>query len=98
MAKWQQLRASLANKLVAPAQLKEGSSGHFECLRAWTNPIFQMAKASGAEATGLAVQGMKEEYCLGKRLRQRYPHLFREPYSVLDYDLRSSYKERAIMR
>ena len=100
MYKWQDLRASLAAMLEAPVTLQEeeGSSGPLECLKEWKNPIFQMLEASSAEATGLAVQGMKEEFCLGQRLRQRFPGLFSMPYSGLDYDLRSTCKERAIRR
>lgn len=96
---WKALQRSL------PSKLPENSSNHTNddwsrtarALRQWTNPICQAVDEGKASASELAARGMREQYCLGRRLRKRFPGI-PEKYSPLAYDFRSTEKSRTLRR
>ncbi len=51
---------------------------------------------AGAEAGSLARTGMREQYCLGKRFRDRFPRI--SGHSPLSYAFRSTMASRAEKR
>lgn len=97
LARWKALQQSL------PDKLRPNSGGEVEWgetankLLQWTNPLYQDIADSKAGPTDLTLWGMKELFCLGKRLRERFTEIPKK-YSSLWYDFRSTVKTRAVQR
>lgn len=69
-----------------------------KALQNWTNPLNQDVVSGKAEATGLTEGGMKEQYCLARRLRKRFPEVVGNSYSPLTCGLRSTQVSRTVER
>ena len=46
----------------------------------------------------ISALGMKEQFCLAARLKQNFPYLLNEPYSMHHYQFRSSQTSRSFKR
>lgn len=97
LAKWRAMQQTL------PDRLHPDSGGEVEWgqtakrLLEWTNPLYQEISDNRAAPADLASRGKKEEYCLGKRLRERFPGI-PETYSSLQYSFRSTVRSRTVER
>ena len=97
MSKWKALQQ------VLPDKLRLDSGGHVEWaqtakeLLKWPNSLHEDVANGRGGPIELSEWGMKEEYCLGKRLRQRFPVL-PESYSSLWCDFWSSATARTMRR
>lgn len=96
MTKWEELKISLAS------QLPSGRGGRLSELARelseWTNPLYQDVVGGRAEQADLTDHGAKEQYCLGVRLKERFPSIFSVPYSSLSPVLRSTLAPRTLKR
>ena len=64
----------------------------------WNDPLYQAVSNGTAEDSELTESGMKEEYCLGKRLTQRLPEIFKSASYPSSYAFRSTRIPRTINR
>jgi hypothetical protein len=64
----------------------------------WTNLLDQDVTAGKAKAAELTGGGMREQYCLARRLRERFPILVKKAYSPLTCALRSTQMSRTVQR
>lgn len=87
LTKWVELQQHLPDRLPSDS-----------VLRHWTNPLNQDVVTGRAEPTELTIGGMKEQYCLAKRLRQRFPEIVKRTYSPLTCALRSTQVSRTVQR
>ena len=94
LSKWEKLQQKLLDRLSSDAALSDKAKN----LRHWTNPLNQDVVSGKAEATELTKGGMKEQYCLARRLRERFPEVVGNTYSPLTCGLRSTQVSRTVKR
>lgn len=64
----------------------------------WKNQIGQDVAGGKAGPAELTKGGMKEQYCLGQRMRERFPESLRKKYSPFSFSFRSTQSPRAMNR
>jgi len=100
LLRWNSLHQSLKEKLSLDST-EEGNNDEnraAKLLQQWTNPLYQDVVEGRAQPSDLTQSGMREQFCLGRRLRERFPVILKHDYSPLVYDFRSSEKSRAVKR
>lgn len=103
--RWEELQWTLLDRLPpeSTAAAADNSntmsrSNMMRNLRQWSNPLHKDVTEGRAGAAELTADGMKEQYCLGRRLRERFPEILKPSYSPLSYDFRSTLASRAVKR
>ena len=82
------LRKWIMLKQTLPEKLAGSTSDMAKTLLNWPNQLGRDVAEGKAEPAELAESGMREQYCLGKRFRERFPGVSNHDYSPLSYAFR----------